>query len=332
MKVSFILPVYKVEKYLDECIKSIVLQTYSDIEIILVDDGSPDNCPAMCDYWTTVDSRIKVLHKINGGLSDARNCGLLNASGDYVIFVDSDDFWLHDDSLQKLVFFVEKYPQVDFIGFNCQYYYQDTNTYSPWIKYSEELAFPISGDKAMQFLVKSGTFPMSACLKIIKRSVLVNRNITFKKGQIAEDIPWFINLLEKSENCMFVNEYIYAYRQNVAGSITATGGAKSFKSLLDIVKQEIEKINSRQFSSEAKSALYSFLAYEVSILMAGIPFFPKQKRYVFRKELKSLCWLFHYTQNPKVRKVRFVFNFVGFSLTEKILWIYIHKKKIRKNI
>lgn len=90
--ISIIIPVYKVEKYLDECIKSVVNQTYKDLEIILVDDGSPDNCPRICDEWALKDDRIKVVHKKNGGLSSARNAGLAVANGDYIGFVDSDDF------------------------------------------------------------------------------------------------------------------------------------------------------------------------------------------------------------------------------------------------
>ena len=93
MKVSFVIPVYKVEKYLDECVQSILKQTYRDYEILLVDDGSPDLCPEMCDHWARVDDRIKTLHKPNGGLSDARNYGLRHAMGEYIVFIDSDDFW-----------------------------------------------------------------------------------------------------------------------------------------------------------------------------------------------------------------------------------------------
>ena len=91
MKVSFVVPVYNVESYLRQCVDSILSQTYRNIEVILVDDGSPDRCPAMCDAYTQLDCRVKVLHKPNGGLSDARNTGLMVATGDYVIFVDSDD-------------------------------------------------------------------------------------------------------------------------------------------------------------------------------------------------------------------------------------------------
>lgn len=277
MKVSFVIPVYKVEKYLDECVQSILKQTYRDYEILLVDDGSPDLCPEMCDHWARVDDRIKTLHKPNGGLSDARNYGLRHAMGEYIVFIDSDDFWCHDDDLQKLMAVAEKNPQVDFVGYNCQYYYEDKNAYFSWIAYSDELSALVTGDKAIQLLVKSGTFPMSACLKLMKRSTLVDGGISFKKGQIAEDIPWFINLLDKSKNCMFVNEYVYAYRQNVAGSITASGGERSFNSLFDIVKTEIKRMDSRSFSQEAKDALYSFLAYEFCILLTMSSCMPKRE-------------------------------------------------------
>ena len=90
--ISVIVPVYKVEEYLDQCVQSIVSQTYTDLEIILVDDGSPDNCPAMCDAWAERDKRIKVVHKKNGGISDARNAGMQIASGSFFFFIDSDDY------------------------------------------------------------------------------------------------------------------------------------------------------------------------------------------------------------------------------------------------
>ena len=89
--ISVIIPVYKVERYLDACVASVVGQTYPDLEIILVDDGSPDNCPALCDAWAAKDTRIRVIHRSNGGLSAARNSGLDVCTGDYIAFVDSDD-------------------------------------------------------------------------------------------------------------------------------------------------------------------------------------------------------------------------------------------------
>lgn len=101
-KISIIVPIYNVEKYLERCVDSLVNQTYENIEIILVDDGSPDYCPQLCDEYAKKDSRIVVIHKKNGGLSDARNYGLCKASGEYILYVDSDDY-IELDSCEKLV-------------------------------------------------------------------------------------------------------------------------------------------------------------------------------------------------------------------------------------
>ena len=100
--ISVIVPIYGVEAYLDKCVQSVASQTYTDLEIILVDDGSPDGCPAMCDAWAKKDRRITVVHKPNGGLSDARNSGLNVAKGDYISFVDSDD-WIAPTMLESML-------------------------------------------------------------------------------------------------------------------------------------------------------------------------------------------------------------------------------------
>lgn len=102
MKFSIIIPVYKVELYLRQCINSVLNQSYKDFELILVDDGSPDNCPVICDEYASRDIRVKVIHKSNGGLSDARNAGLDIAKGEYVLFLDSDDWWDDVLALEKI--------------------------------------------------------------------------------------------------------------------------------------------------------------------------------------------------------------------------------------
>ena len=106
--ISVIVPVYKVEKFLDRCINSIIQQTFTNLEIILVDDGSPDRSGEICDEWKMKDKRIRVIHKENGGLSDARNKGLDVATGDYVAFIDSDD-WIDPDMFQLLYDATQKY-------------------------------------------------------------------------------------------------------------------------------------------------------------------------------------------------------------------------------
>lgn len=116
-KVSVVVPIYKVEKYLDRCVQSLFNQTYENLEIILVDDGSPDNCPAMCDEYANADSRVKIVHKPNGGLPDARNAGMDVATGEYLLFVDSDD-WIEHQTVEELIEVIED-KRVDFVTFRA---------------------------------------------------------------------------------------------------------------------------------------------------------------------------------------------------------------------
>lgn len=323
MKVSFIIPVYKVEKYLTQCVNSITVQTYRDIEVVLVDDGSPDGSPQLCDALASEDSRIRIIHKENGGLSDARNAGLLVATGDYVVFVDGDDFWMDNKALRQLIDVLNS--EMDFIGYNCSYFYPDSKTFAAWVPYNESISKPIDKNTAMIALVKSGTFPMSACLKLMKRSFLMDNKLFFKKGQIAEDIPWFINMLNVTNKCCFVNQYVYAYRQNVVGSISNTRGRKSFDHLFDIFKTELSLIDSRSFSEEAKNALKSFLAYEYCILLTYKDIDKEAKR-----ELLNYKDILTYDLNPKVKKASRIYKTFGISTTTFALNVYQWIRRNRK--
>lgn len=323
MKVSYIITVYNVERYLRQCVESVTHQSYGDIEVILVDDGSPDNSPRLCDALAAEDERIIVVHKENGGLSDARNAGLLTATGDYVVFIDGDDFWQNRVALQQLVDDVSE--ELDFIGYNCSYFYPDSNSYSQWRKYDDLLNKPADKNAAMIALAKSGTFPMSACLKLMKRSFLIDNSLFFKKGQIAEDIPWFINVLDATSRCRFVNQYVYAYRQNVPGSITNASGRKGFDNLFDIFKTEMAKVDDRSFSVEAKNALKSFLAYEYCILLT-YGAIDKDTH----KELLKYKDILAYDLNPKVRKASRLYKAFGISVTIAALKTYQSIRRSRK--
>lgn len=321
MKVSIIIPVYNVELYIEQCVKSILSQTYRDFEIILVDDGSPDNCPAICDIFAEKDSRVKVLHKVNGGLSDARNAGLDMAIGDYIIFMDGDDFWAKSDDLEHLVEAVDLTPECDFIGFNCSYYYEKDNIIIPWVRYSPEIQHSIKSIECVEKLVSSGVFPMSACMKIIKRECIQGK-IRFIKGVYSEDIPWFIELLGKSNKCRFVNQYIYMYRKGRSTSISGSFSYKKYSDLFKLLKDGVE-INRGEDMSVASDALYSFWAYELCILRAMTGFMDKQQR---RKELDKLYkynWLFDYQMHPKVKKVAIVQKYFGKLMTNYILYKYL---------
>lgn len=323
MKVSFVIPVYKVERYLDSCLKSIMNQTYRDIEIILVDDGSPDTCPALCDKYANEDSRIKAVHKINGGLSDARNFGTKYATGDYLIYLDSDDFWMHDDDLEKLVQVAIDNPNVDFINFNCSYYFSDEKRYSPWALYDERLSTPRDKNEVIRLLTGTSSMVMSACMKMIKRKFLIDNKLTFIKGQLSEDIPWFINLLDCSRTCIFVNLNVYAYRQGVSGSITHNIGQRNIDSLINIIEAELEKIDGRSFDRDAKDCIMSFLAYEYCIILGYLQFLDRQTRSDMYRHLKQYQYVLKYTQDPKVRKVYLAYRLFGLRFTTRLLQLKV---------
>lgn len=318
--VSFIIPVYNTAEYLRQCLNSILVQTYTNIEIIIVDDGSTDRSPYICDEYAKKDSRIVAYHKKNGGLSDARNFGLNHAKGDYIVFLDSDDFWAKDSCLSELIKILNDSPCCEFVGFNMSYYFQESGIYKKWIAYDDTVSGDQTRDDKICWMVHSGTMPMSACSKIIKKSFLEREHIRFKEGIFSEDIPWFLEVLNKCENFKLVNEYIYVYRQGVKNSITSTFNTKKFQDLFDIVKNGLKYIEEASFGVVTKDALFSFMAYEYLILLA---YQYRVSDAMMRNELKSYSWLLRYTANPKVHKAAIVYKLVGLRLTGLLMRLYM---------
>ena len=180
MLFSLIVPVYKVEKYLDRCVRSMISQTYSDIEIILVDDGSPDGCPAMCDAYARSDARINVIHKENGGLSDARNAGIDAARGQYVIFVDSDDY-IGADTCERLLPFALKDVDV-IVGDGVTE--GGGNRLTHHVNQPERI---FTGPEYLKEAYRTGAMPMAAWLYVYKREFLNENSLRFKVGIVHED-------------------------------------------------------------------------------------------------------------------------------------------------
>lgn len=320
VKFSFIVPAYNVAPYLSQCLESILSQTYRNFEIIIIDDGSTDNTADVANNFALKDSRIRVIHQQNGGLSRARNTGFKNAKGDWLIFIDGDDFWQNTNDLEYLFNEIKSSSECDFIGFNCSYYYPSSDTFQQWVPYCDTLSIVQRGEECIDNLVKSGTFPMSACLKVIKHSFLTNNNIYFIPDLYSEDIPWFIEILTKSQAVKFVNLYIYGYRKEITTSISSSFSEKKFTDLQKIVIDGITHTN------KENNALMSFWAYEYCILLGMLTFFPKKKRKEKLQELKELSYLLSYKLNPKVRKVAMLKSLIGFKLTVKALGLFIRRK------
>lgn len=219
--ISVIVPVYKVEKYLNQCVESIVNQTYRNLEIILVDDGSPDNCPAMCDAWAAKDSRIKVIHKENGGLSDARNAGLDIAAGAYIAFVDSDD-WIAPDFLE-LLYEALKAKNADIAECGVAYVDEGGN-----VLRNRATANLSEMDKieALRRLVLEDGIYQTVWNKLYRREVI--DGIQFEKGRHHEDDFWTYQVFDRADRLATVNRLLYNYLQR-DGSIM--GGGYTLKRL-----------------------------------------------------------------------------------------------------
>lgn len=212
MTFSIIIPIYNVEKYLRQCIDSVLAENFLDCEIILVNDGSPDGCGEICDEYANKFSHIKVIHKHNGGLSDARNAGIKEAKGDYLIFLDSDDYWININKNQK-----------NYIGEGILSDLQLlTNDKIDLIlhpssdnirKIPKEISFT-NYDFINNFeaLVKSNYYVSNAWTKIVKREIIIKNNLFFPKGYIHEDLPYSLALARFVKTFAIYNNPFYQYR------------------------------------------------------------------------------------------------------------------------
>lgn len=220
MKLSIIVPVYRVEATLDRCLQSIVDQSYNDFEVILVDDGSPDECPAICDRWAAHDNRIRVVHQANGGLSAARNAGLDLAQGEFVTFVDSDDY-LAATTLAEIMPIAED---------------TDLLEYPIWVHYgsADQTFLPLRHQEyaspAEYWLQAEAYLHTYACNKIYRRWLF--KDVRFPIGRVFEDAFTLPQLLKLSPRIMTTDRGTYFYCDNPQG-ITSTAQGRQLSQLLD---------------------------------------------------------------------------------------------------
>ena len=228
-KVSIIVPVYGVEKYLDRCVRSLVNQTYNNTEIILVDDGSPDRCPEMCDNYAKHYSNIKVIHKPNGGLSSARNEGMKSSTGSYITFVDSDD-WVTIDFVEYL-YRMMKANGADVADIKCIQTSGQQNKLSNDIEKTEVYC---NAEILKRYLFRGISerrgAPYSVWRKMYRREIIINQ--PFEEGIVNEDICYNYIALSKCKRYVESNQIKYYYFQNPK---SITGGALKKKDL-DLLK------------------------------------------------------------------------------------------------
>lgn len=312
MKYSFVLPIYNVEAYLEDCVSSILAQTYTDYEIILVDDGSKDSSPMICDRLAEQDTRIKVVHKKNGGLSDARNAGTAVATGTYIIFLDSDDFLLTREFLDKVNEKAEKCP--DLIFYKYQKYYHATKTYED-CKYSyktaiEKKTYP----ERVDALVKADAFYGMAWIKTIKKSLLDNYNIRFEVGLLGEDMEWNYHLMVHANSIELIDESFIAYRQR-EGSITATHKIKNLTDFVYVLEKWSERIKKQELDNLLKVALFGSLAKYYSNMLIVYARLKDTEKKKYRKRIKELSWLLKYSMSNRPKSISKIYRLLGFNMT-----------------
>lgn len=218
--ISIVIPIYNVDKYIEKCLNSVVKQTYKNIEIILVDDGSPDNCGKICDSYANNDKRIKVIHKENGGLSDARNVGIEIANGKYITFVDSDDY-IELDYIEYLYTLMKKYnTKISFCKVNVVFNENNTDN-KP--NNSDQSDYKWTKIQALEDVLYANNFDVSAYAKMYLTEHF--KNVRYPKGKLFEDNDTTYKLIDKNDYIAvgFEKKYNYIIRNN---SITRTNFKK----------------------------------------------------------------------------------------------------------
>lgn len=227
--VSVVVPVYNVEAYLEECVDSIVTQTYRNTEILLVDDGSTDRSGEMCDRLAEKDQRIRVIHKTNGGLSDARNTGIRNSKGEYIVCVDSDDI-MKNTQIEVLMGLAQKYD-ADFVYAGREKFNEDSK---PFQDQQTPSTCCLSVEEALEWLLYQNNFMTGANGKLYKRELF--DGVEYPIGLFYEDLATTYRLIANSNKVAYTTEMLYGYRVR-SGSIMHQGFSEKKMSCIPVTQQ-----------------------------------------------------------------------------------------------
>lgn len=248
--ISVIVPIYNVEKYLARCVDSIANQTYKNLEIILIDDGSPDRCSQMCDNYAKKDSRIKVVHKKNGGLSDARNAGMAVATGEYISFIDSDDY-VSDDFFECLLDVMNK-ENSDIAECSVVKFYEDNR----FDEFSDDLSVKTYDTQdAMSALIAENPFHQHVWNKLYKTELV--KDIPYAVGKLNEDEFWTYQIFGRASKVAKLNKTMYYYFQRSSSIMGVGYNIRRLDALEGKAnRQKYIENNFPELSTQAKIDLY----------------------------------------------------------------------------
>lgn len=315
IKLSVIVPVYNVEDYLTECIESVLNQIYNGgLELILVDDGSTDQSSYICDYYAAMDSRIKVIHKENSGTSSARNAGIDAATGDYIAFLDSDDFWV-ENTIHDILKIAEE-TRADILIGNAIKYLDAEGRFSP---YPNNLQYnPIcktTYDKFLYILHPDNRFQWHIWKCIFKADLIKNNRIYFREGLMHQDVEWLPRVLSRAESIEIIDTIFICYRVHS----NMTNQEKCIKRHRDLLKA-IYYLTSyfQEISMDQKLKQYfyaNFAEAYVHVFMRQALLQDKYSRSLLKRLSNYIC--FYKGKYAKILKL--FYNVFGFNNTCKII-------------
>lgn len=323
---SVIVPVYKVEEYLPQCVESILGQTFSDFELLLIDDGSPDNSGEMCDRYAELDQRVQVIHKENGGLSSARNCGLKIAKGEFVAFLDSDDYWDKADALE-LIYKEISASGSDVVLLKHKKLHMQTGQVEGCDDFSstKDIEY-LSYAEQLKFCVSKQFFDTCAWNKVFRRNLMQKCDLFFVEGIISEDLDWAARLSLAASRLAIVSDPVHVYRKGRVGSITSSIQLKNLIDTKASIERCIDYVRSRDLPDVFLEAYFSYVSYRYVIWMAESAVVADNAKKQLVNEMKKHEWLLQYKLNRKVAMTSNVRRIVGYQLSCKILGFYLSRK------
>ena len=317
MQFSVILPVYNVEKYLAACVDSILAQTFTDFEVILVDDGTKDSSGKICDEYAARDERVKVIHKENGGQASARNAGFDAASGECVVFIDSDDFLVSDSFLQDL-FDKFKESGADIVLYKHAKYFDALTACT----YSFAFADGIDdNDELLLELVKRDAYYGMAWSKSFKRRIATENNVKFDTSLSCEDMDWYFALVSSSEKMAAIDKTYIAYRQR-EGSVTATIKLKNLVDFILTLENWSKRLTTADMSEKKKAALMGAMAKYYANLLITYARLKDRNKKQYRARIKALSHLLDHSLSARPAKMRKVYRLAGFGGVILMLKMY----------
>lgn len=329
MKFSIIVPVYNVQDYLEQCVSSVLAQSCTDYELILVDDGSSDRSPEICDRFAAQDQKIRVIHKANGGASEARNTGIKNASGEYVLFLDSDDFWHSEEMLDRIAESLSETGAV-VMQFGFEEYLNNENRIVPGPVRTLSHNNGKSFEDSLAWLVVSGNLTIAAYSMVISRNFLLSNNLYFKKGLRTEDLEWAIRMFVCRPKLAFLDSYFYAYRVQHGGTVTSQIDYGHLCDYCWILEKSVKLVETCE--ERLKSILMSYLMYHALIAIAlsfrkRVNLSREQKKEILSR-LKAVTQnrITKYTLSKKVKLACLVYRIAGFEVMAAVLGFYLNNR------